>query len=114
MLSTRLVQRAGRAFNRRSLMRSAAAAAFGTFAAVAVGRPRAAIADEPCTGPHGTGSCGCACRGSVCSICGGGTRCVGAPQFCGGACWSTPEGGRCCDCACAYSSFIFYCYCYGL
>jgi hypothetical protein len=103
-----------RALNRRNFLRGATTTAFGTFAAVAVGHTSVAVA-APCTGPGGTGSCGCACRGKTCSSCGAGVHCHGVPSFCGGTCWASGSG-HCCDCQCHEGTSAadqWYCYCFG-
>lgn len=103
-----------RAVNRRNFLRGGTVATFGTFAAVAVGRTSVAVA-APCTGPGGTGSCGCSCRGSTCSSCGS-YHCHGVPSFCGGTCWASSSGGHCCDCQCHEGTSAadqWYCYCHG-
>jgi hypothetical protein len=102
-----------RAVNRRNFLRGTTVATFGTFAAVAVGRTSVAVA-APCTGPGGTGSCGCSCRGSTCSSCGP-YHCHGVPSFCNGTCWAS-GAGHCCDCQCHEGTSAadqWYCYCYG-
>jgi hypothetical protein len=103
-----------RVLNRRNFLRGATTTAFGTMAAVSVGRTSVAVA-APCTGPGGSGACGCTCHGSTCGSCGSYHCHSVAAQFCGGVCWASGKG-HCCDCQCHEGTSAadqWYCYCFG-
>jgi hypothetical protein len=115
--------------NRRQALRGATTAAFGVLAGAAIGRPGYAVPPPPCTGPNGTG----ACLSQFCSTyrCRtyGLTQCefvFGACPTPNGACWTSWNGGTCCDCVCTREDIhqvgldsggghpvkSFYCYCF--
>lgn len=113
-----LMMRTARVINRRSVLRGGAAATFTTLAAASVADSPSAMAstvDACCTGPYGTGSCGCACSGHTCYTCAGDVDCIRVTQFCPGGtgCWRSSCGRTCCDCKCAAFQTSWYCYCYG-
>lgn len=102
--------------NRRTALRGALGTTFGAIAAATVGRPAGAdvIITAACTGPNGTGQCasslcvGYRCEQDACVVCNYVTG------FCDNdACWTSPQGGTCCDCVCGCQLRWWYCYCHG-
>jgi hypothetical protein len=99
--------------NRRRFLRRVAAISFGLFSGLAAGRPQIALATPPCTGPYGSGACAPEnCSGSAC------TNQCGYYNLCQGnvspACWTSAQGGTCCDCACNRPPVgTYFSYCYG-
>lgn len=109
-----VVLRPVRWINRRKFMTAAAGATVGGFLGATVGKsPSAmALAVAPCTGPNGTGRCPSTnCSGAHCA-----GACGAYNSQCGGTCWTSPQGGTCCDCYCApnppSTPYAYYCYCH--
>jgi hypothetical protein len=101
-----------RSIGRRRLLARSLTLAFGALAGAAVGGIPMAEAGT-CSGPYGTGSCGCACNGAGCAS-GCSVSCNGVYGFCAGGgsiCWQSGDH-TCCDCQCVSYGYWFYCYCH--
>ena len=117
MTTENLVRMSAVRLTRNRLLRRAAGGAFGLYAGLAVGVPKA-LATACCTGPNGTGQCGATlCTGHACHSHDPDITCHTVLGFCPGGtgCWSSGScSGTCCDCQCCDSTgACAYCYCFG-